>query len=109
MYRDQKIIVVMPAYNAAQTLRKTYDEVMDQKIVDLVILVDDGSSDETVAIARKLPNTIVHVHNQNRGYYRYGASGLPVYAKTHSRYGFDDWKRTVSLHIGVQNIRRLCP
>jgi len=68
MYRDQKIIVVMPAYNAAQTLRKTYDEVMDQKIVDLVILVDDGSSDETVAIARKLPNTIVHEHKQNKGY-----------------------------------------
>jgi glycosyltransferase involved in cell wall biosynthesis len=68
MYRDQKIIVVMPAYNAAQTLRKTYDEVMAQKIVDLVILVDDGSSDETVAIARTLPNTIVHEHTQNKGY-----------------------------------------
>jgi glycosyltransferase involved in cell wall biosynthesis len=68
MYRDQKIIVVMPAYNAAQTLRKTYDEVMAQKIVDLVILVDDGSSDETVAIARTLTNTIVHEHTQNKGY-----------------------------------------
>ncbi len=68
MYRDQKIIVVMPAYNAAQTLRKTYDEVMAQKIVDLVILVDDGSSDKTVAIARTLPNTIVHEHTQNKGY-----------------------------------------
>jgi glycosyltransferase involved in cell wall biosynthesis len=68
MYRDQKIIVVMPAYNAAQTLRMTYDEVMAQEIVDMVILVDDGSSDETVSIARKLPNTIVHEHNLNRGY-----------------------------------------
>jgi glycosyltransferase involved in cell wall biosynthesis len=68
MYQDQKIIVVMPAYNAAQTLRKTYDEVMAQKIVDLVILVDDGSSDETVAIARTLTNTIVHEHTQNEGY-----------------------------------------
>jgi len=68
MYRDQKIIVVMPAYNAAQTLRMTYDEVMAQQIVDRVILVDDGSIDETVSIARTLPNTIVHVHNQNRGY-----------------------------------------
>ncbi len=68
MYRDQKIVVVMPAYNAAQTLRMTYDEVMAQEIVDMVILVDDGSSDETVSIARTLPNTIVHVHNQNRGY-----------------------------------------
>jgi glycosyltransferase involved in cell wall biosynthesis len=68
MYRDQKIIVVMPAYNAAATLRKTYDEVMTQEIVDLVILVDDGSSDTTVSIARTLPNTIVHVHQQNKGY-----------------------------------------
>ena len=68
MFRDQKIIVVMPAYNAAQTLRKTYDDVMAQKIVDLVILVDDGSSDETVVIARTLPNTIVHEHKQNKGY-----------------------------------------
>ena len=68
MYRDQKIIVVMPAYNAAQTLRKTYDEVMAQKIVDLIILVDDGSSDDTVAIAKSLPDTIVHAHHQNRGY-----------------------------------------
>jgi glycosyltransferase involved in cell wall biosynthesis len=68
MYRDQKIIVVMPAYNAAQTLRKTYDEVMAQKIVDLIILVDDGSSDDTVAIAKSLPDTIVHAHNQNKGY-----------------------------------------
>lgn len=68
MYRDQKIIVVMPAYNAAQTLRRTYDEVMAQKIVDQVIVVDDGSNDETVSIAQTLPNTIVHVHNKNKGY-----------------------------------------
>jgi glycosyltransferase involved in cell wall biosynthesis len=68
MYRDQKIIVVMPAYNAAQTLRMTYDEVRAQEIVDTVILVDDGSSDDTVSIARTLPNTIVHVHDQNKGY-----------------------------------------
>jgi glycosyltransferase involved in cell wall biosynthesis len=68
MYRDQKTIVVMPAYNAAQTLRMTYDAVMAQKIVDMVILVDDGSSDETVSIARTLPKTIVHLHDQNRGY-----------------------------------------
>jgi len=42
MFRDKKVIVVMPAYNAAQTLHKTYDEVMEQDIVDLVIVVDDG-------------------------------------------------------------------
>jgi glycosyltransferase involved in cell wall biosynthesis len=58
----------MPAYNAAQTLRKTYEEVMEQDIVDLVIVVDDGSQDATVNIARTLPNTIVHVHPRNQGY-----------------------------------------
>jgi len=68
MLRDKKIIVVMPAYNAAKTLRKTYDEVMSQGIVDLVILVDDGSHDETVAIAKSLPNTKVYKHKKNRGY-----------------------------------------
>jgi len=68
MYRQQKIVVVMPAYNAARTLKATYDEVMDQGIVDEVILVDDGSSDETVAIARALPGVTVHVHERNLGY-----------------------------------------
>ena len=68
MFKDKKIIVIMPAYNAAQTLRKTYDEVMAQNIVDLVIVVDDASRDETAAIAANLPNTIVHTHPSNRGY-----------------------------------------
>lgn len=58
----------MPAYNAAQTLRRTYDEVMAQGIVDQVIVVDDASSDETTAIAKTLPRTIVHTHLQNQGY-----------------------------------------
>jgi glycosyltransferase involved in cell wall biosynthesis len=61
-------MVVMPAYNAAQTLRRTWDEVMAHGLVDRVIVVDDGSRDETVALARTLPNTTVHVHPQNRGY-----------------------------------------
>ena len=68
MFKGQKVIVVMPAYNAAQTLRMTYDEVMAQGVVDLVILVDDASRDETSAIARALPKTRVHVHDRNRGY-----------------------------------------
>ena len=68
MFREQKVIVVMPAYNAQKTLRKTYDEVMAQEIVDLVIVVDDGSQDETVSIAKTLPNTIVYHHKVNRGY-----------------------------------------
>ncbi len=58
----------MPAYNAAKTLRKTYDEVMEQEIVDLVILVDDASRDETSDIASILPHTKFHVHERNTGY-----------------------------------------
>jgi len=68
MYLDKKVIVVMPAYNAAKTLKNTYDEVMEQGIVDLVVLVDDASRDETVDIAATLPKTRVFVHDRNRGY-----------------------------------------
>ncbi|MBW2641924.1 MAG: glycosyltransferase family 2 protein [Deltaproteobacteria bacterium] len=68
MYKDKKVIVVMPAYNAAQTLRRTWDEVMAQGIVDLVIVVDDGSRDETVSIAKELPDTLVYTHEKNLGY-----------------------------------------
>ena len=58
----------MPAYNAARTLRQTYNEVMEQGMVDSVILVDDGSRDDTVAIGRSLPGMQVHVHDVNKGY-----------------------------------------
>jgi glycosyltransferase involved in cell wall biosynthesis len=68
MFKDKKVIVIMPAYNAAQTLRRTYDEVMAQEIVDLVIIVDDASSDETTEIATSLPRAMVHTHLQNQGY-----------------------------------------
>jgi glycosyltransferase involved in cell wall biosynthesis len=68
MFNGKRIVVVMPAYNAAETLRRTHDEVMAQGVVDLVVVVDDGSRDETVAIARTLPATVLHVHPKNRGY-----------------------------------------
>ena len=68
MSDGQKIVVVMPAYNAARTLRQTYDEVMAHGIVDLVIVVDDASQDGTVAIARTLDRVQVEVHPENRGY-----------------------------------------
>jgi glycosyltransferase involved in cell wall biosynthesis len=68
VYQEQKVIVVMPAYNAAETLRRTYDEVIAQDIVDLVIVVDDASQDETARIARTLSHTKVHIHPRNRGY-----------------------------------------
>ena len=68
MYRNQKIVVVMPAYNAAKTLRQTYDEVRAQQLVDLIILVDDRSRDDTVAVAQSLAGVQVHVHDANKGY-----------------------------------------
>lgn len=68
MFNDKKVVVIMPAYNAAATLKRTYDEVVAQKIVDLIIVVDDASSDETTKIAEALPNTIVHTHPKNKGY-----------------------------------------
>src|ERR1051326_1633473 len=68
MYRDKKIVVVMPAYNAAKTLRQTYAEVKDQGIVDTIILVDDKSRDETVSVAKSLGGIQVHAHEVNTGY-----------------------------------------
>ena len=68
MLSGKKIVVVMPAYNAARTLQQTYTEVMAHGIVDRVILVDDASKDETVAMARSLPQIQVEVHPRNRGY-----------------------------------------
>jgi glycosyltransferase involved in cell wall biosynthesis len=68
MYRTNKVIVVMPAYEAEQTLKRTYDEVIAQDIVDLVIIVDDSSKDNTEIIAKTLPKTLVYKHDKNRGY-----------------------------------------
>lgn len=68
MLNGQRIVVVMPAYNAARTLRQTYDEVIAQGIVDLVIVVDDASHDDTVAIARLLDRVQLEVHPMNLGY-----------------------------------------
>jgi glycosyltransferase involved in cell wall biosynthesis len=68
MFKNKRVVVIMPAYNAAATLRKTYDEVMEQGIVDRVIVVDDASSDDTAILAATLPETQVVVHQQNKGY-----------------------------------------
>jgi glycosyltransferase involved in cell wall biosynthesis len=61
-----RVIVVMPAYNAALTLERTYADI-PHDIVDHVILVDDVSRDETVEIAKRLGLQVI-VHRQNRGY-----------------------------------------
>src|SRR6476660_6417623 len=68
MYRDKKVVVVMPAYNAAKTLRKTHAEVQEQGLVDHIMLVDDRSRDDTVTVAKSLPGVQGHVHEINTGY-----------------------------------------
>src|SRR5690349_11814317 len=68
MIDQLKVVVVMPAYNAERTLERTCQEVAAQPIVDLIILVDDRSQDRTVALARQLPDVVVHEHAENRGY-----------------------------------------
>jgi glycosyltransferase involved in cell wall biosynthesis len=67
MIADKKIIAVLPAYNAAKTLKKTYDEI-DFSIVDEVILVDDRSCDETLQVARELGIRHIVEHQENKGY-----------------------------------------
>src|ERR1700681_500880 len=90
-----KVVVVMPAYNAAQTLRMTYAE-LPQDSVDLVIVVDDGSSDQTAAIAREL-GLELFVHNRNYGYganqktcYREALrAGADIVVMVHPDYQYD--------------------
>ncbi|MEL7533774.1 MAG: glycosyltransferase family 2 protein [Bacteroidota bacterium] len=67
MVRGKKVVVVMPAYNAAQTLKTTYDEIPFD-LVDEVVLVDDQSPDNTVEVAKELGISAVIQHPQNRGY-----------------------------------------
>ncbi len=66
MLDGKKIIVVMPAYNAEKTLRKTYDEI-PKDVVDMVIVTDDCSKDSTVRVAKELGIT-TFIHESNKGY-----------------------------------------
>ncbi len=66
MNRDHRIVIVLPAYNAAKTLVKTYADIPKEKI-SKIILVDDVSQDQTVEVARALGLSVV-IHIQNRGY-----------------------------------------
>ena len=67
MINGEKIVVVLPAYNAAKTLPQTYHEI-DRTLVDEVILVDDASSDDTIAVAREIGIEHIIQHEQNKGY-----------------------------------------
>ncbi len=66
MIRGQKVVVVLPAYNAERTLERTYREI-PLDIVDDVLLTDDASADSTVSVARRL-GIATSVHDRNRGY-----------------------------------------
>jgi len=80
MLHEKKVIVVMPAYNAAKTLEMTYKEI-PLDVVDEVILVDDASRDDTAAKAQELGiHTIIH--GENRGY---GGNQKTCYAEALSK------------------------
>lgn len=66
MYLNKKIVVVLPAYNASKTLKKTVNEIPD--FVDEIILTDDASADNTVEIAQEIGIKHVIQHDQNKGY-----------------------------------------
>jgi glycosyltransferase involved in cell wall biosynthesis len=90
-----KVVVVMPAYNAAKTLHMTY-AALPRNVVDLVIVVDDGSSDETARIARDL-GLELFIHDRNYGYganqktcYREALkAGADIVVMVHPDYQYD--------------------
>jgi len=94
------VVVVMPAFNAGRTLRLTYQE-LPRESYDLVILVDDGSTDDTVAVAREL-DLKLFVHDRNYGY---GANQKTCYAEA-LREGAD---LVVMVHPDYQYDPRLLP
>jgi glycosyltransferase involved in cell wall biosynthesis len=67
MIKGQKVVVVLPAYNAAKTLPMTYSEI-DRSLVDEIILVDDASKDNTIAVAKNIGITHIVRHDHNKGY-----------------------------------------
>ncbi|HEY2727367.1 MAG TPA: glycosyltransferase family 2 protein, partial [Parafilimonas sp.] len=77
MLNYKKIIVVLPAYNAAATLKRTYSEIPFE-IVDDIILVDDASTDTTVDLAKELGITNIICHDKNKGY---GSNQKTCYSK----------------------------
>ena len=67
MLNNKKIVVVLPAYNAAKTLEKTYNEIPSD-IVDEVVLVDDSSKDDTIEVGRRIGIKHIIKHDKNNGY-----------------------------------------
>jgi glycosyltransferase involved in cell wall biosynthesis len=67
MINGKKIIIVMPAYNAEQTITRTYND-LPMDVIDDVVLVDDASADRTAKIAKKLGIKHIIIHDINKGY-----------------------------------------
>src|ERR1043165_8535854 len=67
MIHGKKVVVVLPAYNAAKTLEKTYNEI-DFNVVDDVILVDDNSKDNTIEVGKQIGIRHILRHDRNYGY-----------------------------------------
>jgi glycosyltransferase involved in cell wall biosynthesis len=96
MFNDKRVIVVMPAYNAEKTILATHSEVLAQDYVDQVVIVDDGSHDKTVELARSLPKTKLFLHTANLGYganqktcYRYALqAGADIVIMVHPDYQY---------------------
>lgn len=100
MLSGKKIVVVLPAYNAEQTLRQTYEEI-PHEIVDETILVDDASQDRTARLAKDM-NIVTYRHHKNLGY---GANQKTCYLKALQR-GADI---VVMLHPDYQYTPKLIP
>ncbi len=103
--RSHKVIAVLPAYNAAKTLRPTIRD-FPPGCVDEILLVDDGSKDDTVKVAREMGLTVI-VHDKNTGYggnqktcYKYCLEhGADVVVMIHPDYQYDS--RVIPHAVGI--------
>lgn len=111
MLFGKKIIVVLPAYNAASTLKQTYSEIPGE-IVDEVVLVDDGSSDSTIEVAKELGIEHIIPHEKNLGYGRNQKScyqkslalGADIIIMLHPDYQYDPKLIPSMSHLIAQEI-----
>ena len=101
MYKGKKVVAVLPAYNAALTLEKTYNEIPFD-LVDEVILCDDASKDNTATLAKQLGIQHVIVHEKNKGY---GGNQKSLYNKALSIGG----DIVIMLHPDYQYTPKLIP
>jgi len=101
MYKSQKVVVVLPAYNAAETIKKTYEEIPFD-LVDEVILCDDRSTDDTVRLAQELGVNHIIPHEVNKGY---GGNQKSLYQKALSI----DADIVIMLHPDYQYTPKLIP